>query len=95
MLITKDKKTKGLIILFFILLIPLLFNFYPKISTDNIANPEELSSTHKDDLKPSLPPTTYEWWNNSWKFRVPVSIQAVGAQQDAPVELFINFTKYF
>ncbi|MFX1308653.1 MAG: hypothetical protein ACFE8C_03075, partial [Promethearchaeota archaeon] len=51
--------------------------------------------TQDVDLKISLPPTTYDWWNNSWNFRVPASITAVGGQQDAPVELFINFTKYF
>ncbi|MFX1549243.1 MAG: hypothetical protein ACFFB9_02710 [Promethearchaeota archaeon] len=95
MLITKDKKTKGLIILFTIMLIPLFFNFYPKISTNNIVNSEEHKTTHNDNLKSSLPPTNYDWWNNSWKFRVPVSIQALGVQQDAPVELFVNFTKYF
>ena len=95
MLIVKDKKIKGMIITFIIMLIPLLFNSFPRISQDNNINSIKDTSIKNEELNFSVPPTTYDWWNNSWNFRVPVSIEASGNQQDAPVELFINFTKYF
>lgn len=45
--------------------------------------------------KSSLPASNYEWWNNSWTFRIPVGLTAVGNQQNAPIELSVNFTKFF
>jgi hypothetical protein len=51
----------------------------------------------KGEIKPkaSLPSVNYEWWNNSWDFRIPLSITANGSQQNAPIELYINFTSFF
>jgi len=92
MLISKNTKIKGLIILFLVALVPLIYNVIPKISTENIINSVEKDET---SLKLSLPTPDYDWWNQSWTFRVPVEIKAIGNQQDAPVELYINFTKYF
>ncbi|MCK4370135.1 MAG: hypothetical protein KAW03_03640, partial [Candidatus Lokiarchaeota archaeon] len=88
-------KVKGLFLLFMVTLIPLMFGLLP-ISSEDSNNSVDKELSHEDsNLKLSLPPTTYDWWNTSWDFRVPIGITAVGDQQDAPVELFINFTKYF
>jgi len=88
-------KVKGLFLLFMVTLIPLMFGLL-LISSEDSNNSVDKELSHEDsNLKLSLPPTTYDWWNTSWDFRVPIGITAVGDQQDAPVELFINFTKYF
>ena len=93
--ISKRTQIKGLSILFLITLIPLIFGMVPR-TFESSGNFVEDGLTQEDqNLELSLPPSTYDWWNNSWVFRVPVSIAAVGGQQDAPVEFFINFTKYF
>lgn len=93
--ISKHTKIKGLSVLFLITIIPLIFGLLPS-SFENFSDSMETRQTKDDpNLKLSLPPTTHDWWNKSWSFRVPVSIEAVGGQQEAPVELFINFTKYF
>ncbi|MHA1477058.1 MAG: hypothetical protein ACTSPU_02565, partial [Promethearchaeota archaeon] len=42
-----------------------------------------------------LPASNYEWWNKSWTLRIPVGLTAVGYQQNAPVELTVNFTRFF
>ncbi len=93
--ISKHTKIKGLSVLFLITIIPLIFGLLPS-SFENFSDSMETRQTKEDpNLKLSIPPTTHDWWNKSWSFRVPVSIEAVGGQQEAPVELFINFTKYF
>jgi hypothetical protein len=93
--ISKRTKIKGLSVLFLITLIPLIFGLLPR-TFDSSSNFVEDDLTQEDrNLELSLPPTTYDWWNTSWNFRVPVSIEALGGQLDAPVELFINFTECF
>ncbi|MFX1420577.1 MAG: carboxypeptidase-like regulatory domain-containing protein, partial [Promethearchaeota archaeon] len=95
MTIYKRTQIKGVIVLFLITLIPLIFGLLPS-SFKSFDNSIENEITREDsDLGLGLPPTTYDWWNNSWNFRVPVGITAIGGQQDAPVEFFINFTEYF
>ncbi|MFX1375835.1 MAG: hypothetical protein ACFFA0_08490 [Promethearchaeota archaeon] len=86
-------RIKGLVLILIVSIIPLMITLIPekKVKFDAITennNPEFVPHV-------SLPPTTHDWWNDSWDFRVPVSVEAVGGQQDAPVELFINFTQYF
>ncbi|MFX0105468.1 MAG: hypothetical protein ACFE75_08255, partial [Candidatus Hodarchaeota archaeon] len=96
MLISKSTKIKVIIILFIVAIIPLMYSMMSQISIENIINSDK-KGLIKDDtsLKVSLPTPDYDWWNQSWTFRIPVEIKAVGSQQNAPVELFINFTKYF
>jgi hypothetical protein len=94
-MIIKHSKIRKFAVLVTIFVIPLILTFLPSSSTN--FNDGSSDQNIDSDFTPglSLPPTTYDWWNNSWDFRVPVSIEAIGGQQDAPVELFINFTKYF
>ncbi|MHA1321034.1 MAG: hypothetical protein ACTSQ1_14675, partial [Promethearchaeota archaeon] len=93
-----SKKLRTICILS-IVLVAMVFPFMSinLLNTANIAE-DEVSTTPDDfssDLQTSLPETNYEWWNKSWTFRLPVGLTAVGNQQDAPVELFVNFTEYF
>jgi len=40
--------------------------------------------------------SNYEWWNDTWEYRIPVNVSANGAvQNNAPVELLVNFTQFF
>ena len=92
----KHSKIKGLALLLIISIIPLILTLIPEQNS----NFNDFSDNTKNEnseivLQLSLPPSTYDWWNNSWNFRVPMSVEAVGGQQDAPVELFINFTQFF
>ncbi|MFX0024642.1 MAG: hypothetical protein ACFE9S_20180, partial [Candidatus Hermodarchaeota archaeon] len=95
MKISKHIQLKGIIVVLILTIIPLLFGLIPSrhLKLDNSFESEQ--NTEANNLELGLPPTSYDWWNNTWTFRVPVSIEAVGSQQDAPVELFINFTNYF
>ena len=83
--ISKRTQLKGLSVLFLITLIPLIFGLLTN-SIEHLDNSIEKGITQeKSDLGLALPPSTYDWWNNSWNFRVPVGITAIGGQQDAPV----------
>jgi hypothetical protein len=92
----KNRSIKRLSLILITTAIPLLFmtqsvifcDFEQRIYEENEQDSISLPET-------SLPASNYEWWNKSWTFRVPVGLTAVGNQQDAPVELCINFTKYF
>jgi len=87
------KKEKGYIIIFLVMVVPLF------IAT--ISNNSNLDSIYNKAVsidpnpKASLPLENSEWWNASWDFRIPLSLTMVGDQQDAPIELFVNFTEYF
>ncbi len=90
---TKNRTIKGLSLIIIMAVIPLIFMLQP-IIFNNIEHDRtqfESISTPKS----SLPASNYEWWNKSWTFRIPIGLTAVGNQQDAPVELIVNFTKYF
>jgi len=96
-------RTKNILILVFIIC-SLLLSFIPfnqdNALTDdtNSANIQNESLMDEiDNPKLSLPTSNYEWWNKSWNFRIPVDITSTGdlGQEDAPVELFINFTENF
>ncbi len=92
---TKNRSIKGLSLLLVMTVIPLIFIVQPIVFNDN----EQiiLEKTEFDSIsspKSSLPASNYEWWNKSWTFRIPVGLTAVGNQQDAPVELSVNFTEY-
>jgi hypothetical protein len=91
----KHTQIKGFLIVLLITIIPLIFGLLPSsnVKLDNSVESEQTQEIK--DLQLGLPPTTHDWWNNSWNFRVPVSIEAVGSQQEAPVELYINFTEYY
>ena len=93
--ISKRTQIKGLSVILLITIIPLIISILPTsyVNRDNSVDTDKTQGINNPQL--GLPPTTYDWWNNSWNFRVPVSIEAVGSQQEAPVEIFINFTKYF
>ncbi|MFX1487892.1 MAG: hypothetical protein ACFFBI_02005 [Promethearchaeota archaeon] len=95
MLFSNNKKVKGLILLFLVALIPTIYTLFPNTLTKKTTDAADGRSNRDIEVKLSLPPTSYDWWNNSWDFRIPLGIEAVGAQVDAPVELYINFTKYF
>jgi len=76
--------------------IPLIFVAHPTIFNNN--EQRIFEETQLESISPpksSLPASNYEWWNQSWTFRIPVGLTAVGYQQDAPVELSVNFTKFF
>ena len=94
-MIIKHSKIRKFAVLLTIFVIPLMLTFLPSNSTyySDVSSDQNTDSDFTPGL--SLPPTTYDWWNDSWDFRVPVGIEAIGGQQDAPVELFINFTEYF
>ncbi|MBD3254923.1 MAG: hypothetical protein GF383_07505, partial [Candidatus Lokiarchaeota archaeon] len=66
------------------------------ITDINSAKPseEETNNVINENLKSSLPPQSYSWWNVSWSFRIPVSISSDNDQENAPVELLVNFTDY-
>jgi hypothetical protein len=92
----KNRRLKGLGILFVLILIPLVFMTQPIISNND--EQQIFENTNQDSIespKSSLPTANYEWWNKSWTFRIPIGITAVGNQQNAPVELLVNFTKFF
>ena len=95
---TKKKRIVGLILILSLLIPSILVNLIPNNSTTNSTDQTGKSSEdaiEKDEnLKTSLPPITYGWWNVSWDFRIPISISSTDDQVDAPVELFINFTEY-
>lgn len=86
--------------LFLILLISVLILGNIPNKNDNGNNSfikEDADNSFPTEVNPklSLPTTSYEWWNNTWNFRIPVEISSTDDQQDAPVELQINFTEYF
>ena len=92
-----------LMIITFFNIFPIIFEIitfniqYEEISNNFTGNNESNVLIRKRD-NPKLSPSssTYEWWNISWSFRVPINISANGAQQnDVPVEIGINFTEYF
>ena len=93
----KSKKLRTLCILSIILMATVFpFMSINLLNTANIVEDEISTDTQNDsisDLRTSLPATNYEWWNKSWTFRIPVGLTAVGNQQNAPVELFVNFTE--
>ncbi len=89
----KNRSIKGLSLIIIMTVIPLIFVAQPitnEPKTFEKAQFESISS-----LKSSLPASNYEWWNKSWTFRIPVGLTAAGNQQNAPVELSVNFTKFF
>ncbi|MHA2120794.1 MAG: hypothetical protein ACW990_06270 [Promethearchaeota archaeon] len=88
----KQSKIKSLAILLMLIIIPLV-TILPRERVVNNGYYEENYS--ESDPQLNLPSPTSEWWNKSWEFRIPLEIQADGNQQDAPVELYINFTEYF
>ncbi|MHA2398414.1 MAG: hypothetical protein ACXADU_05945 [Promethearchaeota archaeon] len=88
----KHTHMKSLVILLMLGIIPLMVNLtHESVTDDNYYE----GNDPVIDPQLSLPLSTYEWWNKSWEFRVPLEIQADGDQLNAPVELFFNFTKYF
>jgi hypothetical protein len=93
---TTKKKTQILLLLFIIAVIPLMFSLIPKIlNITSIDNTENDDFVDYENLRTNLPTTNYIWWNDAWEFRIPMEISSTGQQQNAPVELLINFTKYF
>jgi hypothetical protein len=92
----KNRRLKGLGIIFVLTIIPLVFMTQPIISNND--EQQIFENNNQDSIlspKSSLPASNYEWWNKSWTFRIPIGITAVGNQQNAPVELLVNFTKFF
>jgi hypothetical protein len=93
---SKNNSIKGLSLIIIMTVIPLIFVAQPTIFNNN--DQKAFEETHVDSIstpKSSLPASNYEWWNKSWTFRIPVGLTAVGSQQNAPVELSVNFTKFF
>ncbi|MFX1314969.1 MAG: hypothetical protein ACFE9T_03840, partial [Promethearchaeota archaeon] len=90
------KKSQVLFLLFIVTVIPLFFNLTSKIlNITTNANTENDNFVDYENLQINMPTTNYEWWNEAWEFRIPMEISSTSQQQDAPVELLINFTKYF
>jgi len=86
------KKTKGYITIIVMMVIPLFIATISNYSNfESIIDEPSLIETSPNT---SLPLENSEWWNVSWDFRIPLSLTMVGNQQNAPIELFINFTKY-
>lgn len=90
------KRNKRLTILAVLFIATITFNqaliYFKSFETkksNNLTEPEESTPLS------SLPASYYEWWNNSWNFRIPIGIKAIGQQYNAPVELYVNFTDYF
>ena len=76
--------------------LPLIITAFSNLIVSDVGQIDDNQLSVKNfDFKSSLPPENYEWWNKSWDFRVPLTITALGAHQDAPVEMSINFTEYF
>ena len=87
------KKTKGYITIIIVMVIPLFIATINNYS--NFGSIFDEPVLIEPSPKTSLPLENSEWWNVSWDFRIPLSLTMVGDQQNAPIELFINFTKYF
>ena len=86
----------SLTLILMIFIIPLVLSLNPGINANNSELPHQINDTNTEfEPQISLPAYSYDWWNKSWEFRVPVEIKAIGSQQDAPVEYFINFTEFF
>ena len=96
MTMLKKQKLFGLIIILILgINLAVIAGLTPLLAF-NQANSDQISDTiDKKIPKTSLPSSNYKWWNKSWSFRVGVGITAVGNQSNAPVELEVNFTKYF
>ena len=93
---SKNNSIKGLSLIIIMTVIPLIFVAHPTIFNNN--GQRIFEETQLESISPpksSLPASNYEWWNQSWTFRIPVGLTAVGYQQNAPVELSVNFTKFF
>jgi hypothetical protein len=94
------KKWIGLTFILLFLVSAISMNLIPKDKTNPAYESSNMTPDVDQDItdkspKPSLPPTSYSWWNVNWSFRIPVSVSSTNDQEDAPVELFINFTEYF
>jgi len=90
---SKNRSIKGLSLIIIMTIIPLIFVAQP---INNEQKPFEKTQFESiSSPKSSLPASNYEWWNQSWTFRIPVGLTAAGNQQNAPVELSVNFTKFF
>ena len=93
---SKNSSIKGLGLIIIMTVIPLIFVAQPIIFNNNEQKSFENTQFESiSSLKSSLPASNYEWWNKSWTFRIPIGLTAVGSQQNAPVELSVNFTEYF
>ena len=93
---SKNRSLTGLSLIIIMAVIPLIFVAQPIINNNN--EQKIFEETQFESISPpksSLPASNYEWWNKSWTFRIPVGLTAEGNQQNAPVELSVNFTKFF
>ncbi|MFX0076821.1 MAG: hypothetical protein ACFE96_15360, partial [Candidatus Hermodarchaeota archaeon] len=94
--LNKISSIKDLSLIITIVIFSVIFVAHPMVVNDNRQNSfDETQFESISSPKSSLPAPNYEWWNKSWTFRIPVGLMAVGNQQNAPVELCVNFTKYF
>ncbi|MHA1440189.1 MAG: hypothetical protein ACTSPD_21790, partial [Promethearchaeota archaeon] len=102
----KANSRKKIIALFFLIFI-ILPIFYSIILINNakITAPidkekenKEINGNIPNEIKypeKSISFSKYEWWNDTWEYRIPVNVSANGAQQNnVPAEVFINFTEY-
>ena len=94
-MIIRNSKFKILTLILMISILPLILILIPGKNTYNSDLSHQINEKNtKSDPQISLP-INYDWWNKSWEFRVPVEIKAIGNQQNAPIEFFINFTEFF
>ncbi|MGV9197945.1 MAG: hypothetical protein ACOC4M_03820 [Promethearchaeia archaeon] len=101
--IKKKRKQTAILIIFLLTVVPIFslitLNTTFTNKTDNLT--DENKGNNQNDImgetpEPSVSFSNFEWWNDSWEFRVPVNISANGAEQtNVPIEYIMNFTTYF
>ncbi|MHA1284160.1 MAG: hypothetical protein ACTSQP_16805 [Promethearchaeota archaeon] len=96
-----EKKIKGIILSIFLCIISLnlILSVNHKDYLKSINHHRNLNSLNntenKESPKTNLAYTNYEWWNNSWEYRIQINISANGASQNnVPIEIMVNFTEY-
>ena len=98
----KKNKLKALILLSAFVISTLIFSLITNVNDNALINDINSENENDSDLtlndetpKISQGHTDYQWWNDSWEFRIFVNVTiGATAQSNIPVELLINFTDY-
>ncbi|TFG18538.1 MAG: hypothetical protein EU533_07650, partial [Promethearchaeota archaeon] len=95
MITSNNRKTKRSIVLIMTIILSValsVINFNPKVAPVN--NNTDRAHSDKNSLS-SASLSNFDWFNDTWEFRICVNVSANGASQNnVPIELKMNFTEY-